>query len=171
MSEQHDDSYRTKRFTQRIGGELHRVQTVTDETGEIVARTLTPLMVEFGLRDVAQLIVGASALAIPVAYAEEAWRLGGELSQTNILLIALSSVSFLAVFAYSIFYRDNLPGHVHVFALRVIAAYVITFLVAALSLLLVNRLPWASEPLLALNRAVIVAYPACFSATVVDSIR
>ena len=70
MSERNDNDYQMQRSTQRIGGELHRVETVTDDAGDIVARTLTPLMVQFGLRDVAQLIVGASALAIPIAYAE-----------------------------------------------------------------------------------------------------
>ena len=55
----------------RIGGYLHRVITVFDSAGKIIDYTLTPIMVEFRPRDLMQVIVGASILAVPVAFTEE----------------------------------------------------------------------------------------------------
>ena len=64
----------------RIGGYLHKVIPVLDSTGKIISYTLKPLMVEFRLRDLLQIIVGASLLAIPIAFTEETWDLGERLN-------------------------------------------------------------------------------------------
>ncbi|MDD3500552.1 MAG: DUF2391 family protein, partial [Sulfurovum sp.] len=52
------------------------------------------------LEDIAQIIIGAFALAVPISFSEEAWRLGETLPLFNLLLVVILSVCFLALFAY-----------------------------------------------------------------------
>ncbi|MDZ7797967.1 MAG: hypothetical protein U5N56_13450 [Candidatus Marinimicrobia bacterium] len=77
----------------RIGGYLHRIIPVADASGKILSYTLKPVMVEFRPRDLLQIIVGASILAVPVAFTEETWMLGGELPLKNVLFLKRSVAS------------------------------------------------------------------------------
>lgn len=156
---------------ERIHGQLHGVHTILDKTGKEIHRVVQPLMVEMRIRDVAQLVVGACVLAIPVAFTEEVWVLGQQLPATNIVGITITSIVFLSIFAYFIFYQDHLRGHEWQFLLRVSTAYLVTFGVAALLLTLFDKCPWAADPTTALKRVVLVTFPASFSATVVDSLQ
>ena len=49
---------------------------IADKKGKVLHHFIIPFMVELRFRDVMQIIVGASILAIPVAFTEEAWVLG-----------------------------------------------------------------------------------------------
>lgn len=158
-------------LVKRIDGELYSIRKLLDDSGNVVQQIATPLMVEFRMRDVFEILVGACVLAIPVSYTEEVWTLGKELPVSNILAISLISVGFVALFGYYIFYRGNLKGNEFEFAKRVISVYVITFLVAAMLLTLLQKCPWATDPAVAMGRIALVTFPACFSATVVDSIK
>ena len=158
-------------LVKRVDGELHSIRRLFDESGNVVQQIATPLMVEFRIADVCQILVGACVLAIPVAYTEEVWTLGEELPLLNILAICLRSVGFVAAFGYFLFYRGHLKGNEFEFAKRVIAVYVITFLVAATLLTLLQKCPWTTEPGTAIGRIALVSFPGCFSATVVDSLK
>jgi len=171
MSRQDDTSSASQPAVERIQGELHTVRSLLDQSGNVVYRVVTPLMVELRWRDVAQLIVGACVLAIPVAFTEEVWVLGEELRIVNIVGIVLTSIMFLSLFAYFIFYQNHLRGHEFDYLKRVAAAYFITFSVSALLLMLFDKCPWGTEPLIAVKRTVLVTFPACFSATLVDSLK
>ena len=87
----------------RIGGYLNRVVPIADSTGKIMNYALKPLMVEFRPRDLMQVIVGASILAVPVAMTEETWVLGTELPLRNVLMLSGLSLLFIAGFAYTTF--------------------------------------------------------------------
>ena len=156
--------------TIRIHGQLHSIKTLLDPSGNVIERLVTPLMVEFGWRDVVQLVVGACVLGIPVAFTEEVWILGQELPPSKTIGIVLLSLVALSLFGYFNFYKDNLRGHEFELVKRVVAAYVVTFCMAAILLTLFEKCPWATDPPTALTRVVLVAFPACFSATVVDSL-
>lgn len=160
-----------KPIVERIQGELHTVRSLFDQSGNVVHRVVTPLMVELRWRDVVQLIVGACVLAIPIAFTEEVWVLGEELPMVNVVGIALMSIVFLSLFAYFIFYQNHLRGHGFDYLKRVAAAYLITFFVSALLLTLFGKCPWGTETLIAIKRTILVAFPACFSATLVDSLK
>ena len=54
----------------------------------------------FNIQDITQIAIGAFALAVPISFSEEAWRLGESLPILNLLLVFILSVSFLALFAY-----------------------------------------------------------------------
>jgi uncharacterized membrane protein len=166
-----DTSSASQPVVERIQGELHTVRSLLDQSGSIVYRVVTPLMVELRWRDVVQLIVGACVLGIPVAFTEEVWVLGEELPIVITIGVVLMSIIFLSLFAYFIFYQNHFRGHEFDYLKRVAAAYFITFSVSALLLTLFDKCPWGTEMLIAIKRAVLVTFPACFSATLVDSLK
>lgn len=55
----------------------------------------------FNLEDASQVLVGAFALAVPISFSEEAWRLGESLPMINLLMLLSLSVIFLSFFRLS----------------------------------------------------------------------
>jgi uncharacterized membrane protein len=125
----------------------------------------------FSLKDVGEIFVGAVLLALPISLTEEVWQLGSELAPWRTLFISLFSVLFIAFFGYFKFYNGSLEGAVAEFLARVFTVYVLANIVALLSLLIIDKLPLIDDPLTAINRIALVAFPACFSATIIDSLR
>ena len=105
-----------------------------------------------------------------VALTEEVWVLGETLPGYRIMLIALASVVTLAFFIKALFYAEYSQEYRVEFVKRVVAAYTITLLVALILLFLIDKGP-IEDPVLTLNRAVIIAFPASFAATAVDYIK
>lgn len=121
------------------------------------------------LEDIAQIIIGAFALAVPISFSEEAWRLGETLPLFNLFLIVVLSISFLGLFAYQSVFQGDILHRNFVFLLRIVIAYVITLGVVSLVLLSLDKFPLLTEPLLAIKRLIIIAMPASMGAIVVDS--
>lgn len=161
----------TDEMIKRIGGYLHRVVPIKDATGKVLDYTLKPLMIEFKPRDVMQVIVGASLLSIPVAFTEETWVLGAELPLANVIALSALSLLFIGLFVFYNFYRFNFRGHASEFVKRVAGTYLISLLVVALLLTIINKCPWSTDYLTAIKRILIVAFPASMSAAVSDSIK
>jgi len=151
----------------RIDGKLHSVRRLEDESGRIIGTVAKRLNVELHLEDVGQLIAGAFIMAFPVALAEEAWDLGASLSTERIAIMFVLSIVTLAVFVWALFYGKHLTKYKSLFVKRVVVAYLVTFLVSLVLLMLVDKAP-LSDPGLVLSRTVIVAFPAAFAATAVD---
>ncbi len=103
-------------------------------------------------------------------YRPEVWNLSVELPVGRALLILLSSIVFIAWFSYELYYDPNLRHPHREIAKRVLSVYGMTLAVAACILLAIDRLLILDAPLVALKRTIIVAFPASFAATVVDSI-
>jgi uncharacterized membrane protein len=155
----------------RIGGYLHRVVPVVDGAGRILNYTLSPLMVEFRPRDMMQIVVGASMLAVPVAFTEETWNLGAQLPLANVVALSGLSLLFIALFVYFNFYRFAFKGHVFEYCKRVVAVYLFSLLVVGLILTIIQKCPWETDRLLGLKRILIVAFPASMSAAVSDTLK
>lgn len=155
----------------RIGGYLHRVVPIADKSGKIISYALNPLMLEFKPRDIMQVIIGSALLAIPVSLTEEAWNLGETLPISNVLMIAIISIVLISVFVYFNFYKVTLKGYVFDFMKRIIGTYLISLLVVALILTLIDKCPWGIDNLLAIKRIIIVAFPAAMSGTLSDTIK
>lgn len=155
----------------RIGGYLHRVVPIADKSGEIISYALKPLMLEFKPRDIMQVVIGSALLAIPVSLTEEAWNLGSSLPDTNVFLIASLSLIMISVFVYFNFYKKSLKGYVTDFIKRVLGTYLISLLVVAAILTLIQKCPWGVDNLLAIKRIIIVAFPAAMSGTLSDTIK
>lgn len=160
------------KFTiKRIGGYLHKVVPIVDDTEKVIHHFVTPLMIELRPRDIIQIIVGSAILAIPVGFTEETWNLGESLPLQNVFLLAIISILFLAIFVYFIFYRYHLKGRVFQYIKRIIAIYILSLFVVGILLTIIQKCPWGTENILALKRIVIVTLPASMSAAVSDSIK
>ncbi|MBC8368280.1 DUF2391 family protein [bacterium] len=160
-----------KTTIKRIGGYLQRIVPITDTTGKVVGHALKPFMVELHPRDLWQILVGASVLALPISLTEEVWTLGSELPLVNIVLLSALSLFIIANFIYFNFYRFHFREHSLKYLLRVIATYVLALFTAALFLTLFGKAPWANDWLLALKRSILVAFPASMSAMISDVIK
>lgn len=155
----------------RIAGYLYKVTPVKDETGNVLSHLLRPLMVEFRPRDLLQVLVGSSLLAIPMAFTAETWELGEQLPIINVIILSLLSLFFIALFVYFNFYRFYLKNNIMQYIIRVISTYLISIAVVAIILTILNKCPWGLDNILALKRIIIVAFPASMSATVSDVLK
>ena len=121
--------------------------------------------------DIAEQVIGASVLAFPVAVTEEVWNLSEQIPFVNVILISVVSCVFLAVFSYFIHSKSDVKSSQRIEIDRVFVTYGIALLVCSVILLMVGKFPLFTETTIALKRVVLVAFPACFSATVVDSLK
>ena len=76
----------------RLSGRLHRVHPILDAAGKVMHYAISPMRVELRRRDLMQIIVGSSVLAVPIGFTQEAWDLGSTLPLINILALALLSI-------------------------------------------------------------------------------
>ncbi|WP_445323156.1 DUF2391 family protein [Photobacterium sp. J15] len=126
-------------------------------------------MKNFNLEDVSQVIIGAFALAVPISFSEEAWRIAETLPLSNLLLLLSISVFFLGFFAYQSVFQGNIKYRISVFITRIVIAYCIAALVVALILLSIGKLPLLTDTLIAIKRIIVITMPASMGAIVVDS--
>jgi uncharacterized membrane protein len=123
----------------------------------------------FNLEDASQITIGAFALAVPISFSEEAWRLGESLPITNLLLIFILSVGFLSFYAYQSVFQGKIKYRISVFVLRIFIAYLIAGLVVSFVLLSLDKFPLFAEPAIAIKRLIVITMPASMGAIVVDS--
>lgn len=140
---------------------------------EKILNNLIP--VEFSYKDLLQVLIGASILAIPVGFTEETWKLGETLPWANILGLFIVSIMFISMFVYYHYHRSHQKigrrGHWKHFYHRVTSTYIISFLVVAVLLTLIQRTPWITDIGLAIKRVIIVTFPASMSAVIADTFK
>lgn len=119
--------------------------------------------------DIIQIAIGAFALAVPISFTEEAWKMSVTLPFYNLLLVFVLSVTFLGIYAYYSVFQKQVSKRYDIFILRIFIAYFISALVVALVLLALNKLPIIDEPIIAFKRLILIAMPASMGAIVVDS--
>jgi uncharacterized membrane protein len=147
---------------------LKKAITVSEE---VLHKIIHPV-VELRAKDIIQMIVGASILAIPVGFTEEAWRLGETLPLKNILGFMMLSLTFISVFVYYTYHRHHgLAKHWEEFVKRIVSTYFFSFIVVTVLLMLIQKAPWGAEWVLAFKRTTLVSFPASMSAAVADMIR
>jgi uncharacterized membrane protein len=127
------------------------------------------MKMSFNLEDASQIFVGAFALAVPISFSEEAWRLGETLPFSNLMMLLALSVLFLGLFTYQSVFQHNVRGRIPVFIFRILVAYLMAALVVALVLFCLDKLPIMDDPITALKRIIVIAMPASMGAIVVDS--
>lgn len=155
----------------RINGYLHRVIEIADNAGKGISYVIQPIMVEFRPRDLMQVVVGSSLLAVPLAFTEETWKLGENLPLFNVILLSVLSVLFISGFVYFNFYRFMFKDHIIEFIKRVLSIYVFSLLVVGIILSLIQKCPWGIDNILALKRILIVSFPASMSAAISDTLK
>ncbi|HKJ05021.1 MAG TPA: DUF2391 family protein [Geopsychrobacteraceae bacterium] len=120
--------------------------------------------------DIAQIVIGASALAVPISFSEEAWLSAITLPLPNLFLVFLLSIGFLALYAYQSLFQASVKHRLFVYVFRIGLAYLLTAIVVGVVLLALDKLPLLTDPVIAVKRIVLVAMPASMGAIVVDSI-
>ena len=163
--------YKAEKEVVEVNGVLKELTTVRDLKGKVLHKHLKPLHIRFNLRDLLQIILGASILAIPVGFTEETWGLGGKLPITNILTFVALSLIFIGCFVYYHYYRHGLHRHYKDFIKRTLLTYLVSFTVVALLLVLIQQGSWLTEPMLAFKRTAIVTFPSSLSAAVADMLK
>ena len=123
----------------------------------------------FNQEDASQVAIGAFALAVPISFSEEAWKLGESLPLANLAFVFALSVVFLSFFAYQSVFQGNIKYRIPIFLSRILIAYFIAACVVALVLFSLNKFPVLSDPIVALKRLVIISMPASMGAIIVDS--
>ena len=166
-----ENKIKQKDSIKRIGGYLHKVTPIMDGTGKIVHHIIAPLAVELKPRDLLQIIVGATILAIPVGLTEETWILAEQLKLGNVLLLGFVSIFFVSLFVYFNFYRFHLKEHALEYIKRVMATYGLSLIVVGVLLTIIEKCPWGVNNLLAVKRIIITALPASMTATLSDTLK
>jgi len=123
----------------------------------------------FNMEDASQVFVGAFALAVPISFSEEAWRLGQTLPFLNLMMLFSLSALFLGIFTYQSVFQKDIEARSVVFIFRIIVAYLMTALVVCLVLLCLDKLPLITDPITSFKRIIVITMPASMGAIVVDS--
>lgn len=128
------------------------------------------MILNLNLEDISQIFIGAFAIAVPISFSEEAWKLGESLPNANLVFIFILSIFFLSFFAYQSIFQGEVENRIAVFVIRIIIAYFITACIVALVLFSIDKFPIVSEPLIALKRLIVITMPASMGAIVVDGL-
>jgi len=136
---------------------------------------LENLIPEFKLKDVLQILIGASILAIPVGFTEETWNLGATLPWLNIIGLLVISLLFICTFVYYHYHRRHGIKNVKMqwikFFQRVSSTYILSFMIVALLLAIIGKTPWMTDWAIAVKRTIIVTFPSSMSAILADTIK
>lgn len=122
----------------------------------------------FNLEDASQVMIGAFALAVPISFSEEAWKLGETLPIGNLLALVFVSLIFLSLYTYQSVFQRNIKNRIFSYIVRIVIAYGLASLVVAITLYCLNKFPITEEPYLALKRLIVVTMPASMGAIIVD---
>lgn len=158
------------RNIRRIDGKLYESFDIKNDAGETVRQFDVPLKVELRNHDILEIIVGASILAVPIAFTEEVWNMGDELPWLNTLILCGLSMVFIGSFVYYSSYRIHLKMFRKEYLFRVLSIFFLSIVVVGMLLTIVNKCPWVTDFDLAMKRTIIGAFPASLSATVTDQI-
>ena len=132
---------------------------------------INPIVHEFRIKDILQVIIGAGILAIPVGFTQETWDLGASLPLPNTIGFIVLSVLFIAAFAYYHYHRHHLKEHKNELIKRVLFTYIASFLVVAILMTLIQKAPWQTDWILAFKRVVLVTFPSSMSAAIADTLK
>lgn len=162
---------KTKKESIKVNKHLKEI-VIYNHKGKLIHKIITPLMPEFHRKDILQVIVGASILAIPVGFTEETWHLGEILPLPNTIILLFISILFISTFVYYNYYMQHgIKNHYKNFIVRSISTYILSFIVVAILLTTIEKAPWIADTVLALKRTIIVSFPSSMSAAVADMIR
>lgn len=129
------------------------------------------IKVEFTARDMMQVLVGASILAIPVALTEETWKLGQSLPIINVFVLMILSFIFISIFTYYHYYKDKLHHYAGFYVTRTVSTYLLSFLIVAVLLTVIQKTPWTTDFIMSFKRTVIVSFPASLSGAIADTLK
>ena len=143
----------------------------------VLEKVVNPIMHEFKAKDLLQIIIGATILAIPVGFTQESWEVGKRISPLVSGVFVLLSLLFISTFVYYYYHRhrtEDPRGHKKAFVKRVLFTYTGSFALVAILLTLITTsgVDWAVvEWIEALKIITIVTLPASMSAAIADTLK
>lgn len=140
---------------------------------KLAGHLIDPIRVNFNFHDFLQVIVGAFVLAVPIGFTQEVWDLGGTLPILNIIVIMFLTLFFITVFTYYHYHRNTMtknPKQIHEMVKRVVATYIMSFVVVSVFLWSIDVTPWTTDAVLAFKRVVITTFPSAIGAAISDRI-
>lgn len=120
------------------------------------------------IEDLIQVVVGSSALSVPVAFSEESWNLSETLPIFNVVGLIILSLLFISLYSVQGIFQGNIKYRLTSFITRTLIDYSITLIVVFLVLLALNRMPLIETPLIAVKRIIILSFPASMGGVIVD---
>lgn len=155
-----------------VDGEIERVRAYLAADDTVIKSVVTPVMVKFMPRDLAQVAFGAALLGIPVSLTQEAWAIGEALPMGNAVGIVALTLILVAMLAYFTEYRQTRRrGHEIEYVKRVLGTYLIAAGVVATVLTLLGLAAWSTEPIVALKQVILITLPAALAGASADLIR
>ena len=118
--------------------------------------------------DIIQVVIGAAALTIPVAFSEEAWKLSQTLPAVNMFVLLSLSLILVSLYAIQGIFSGNIKNRLVQFIFRVFIVYGLTLVVVSLVLFAIDRLPISDNPEVALKRIILISFPASLGGVIVD---
>jgi len=118
--------------------------------------------------DIIQVVVGASALTVPVAFSEESWRLSETLPLFNVIILLLLSLLFIGLYSFQGIFQGNVKHRFYDFIFRILVDYGVTLIVVFIILFALNRMPLLDQPMIALKRIILLSFPASMGGVIVD---
>lgn len=125
------------------------------------------MKLSFNFEDASQIFVGSFALAVPISFSEEAWRLGRLYPQLTYYCCSFVCGA-LGFYTYESVFQKDIVARLPVFIFRIVIAYVMTALVVALVLTCLDKL-LVKRPYCVDQRVIVISMPASMGAIVVDS--
>lgn len=120
--------------------------------------------------DVSQIVIGASVMAIPIAFSEELWRFGETLPSFNLTLLVLLSFIIQTLYIYSSLFQGKEKSTLLIVS-RVIINYIITFFTVSAILFVLNRLSFNYEEfIVGFKRILVLTFPASLGGVIIDGL-
>lgn len=160
-----------KTEVRRINGYLKEITTLIDSKGNTLSSVITPIMTELKPRDILQVCLGVLLFGVPLCYTEEVWTLSKDLKLINLHFLNAFSFLFVSIFVYFNFYRFRMKGNISHFLFRILFTYIAPFLIISLFLLVIERLPFQNDFLIAYKRVSLIAFPSMISGAISDLIK
>ncbi len=120
--------------------------------------------------DIVQVIVGSSALTVPVAFSEESWRLSETLPLLNVIVLIFLSLLFISLYSIQGIFQGEIKHRLSHFVLRIIIDYGVALIIVFIVLFALNRMPILDDPIIALKRIIILGFPASMGGVIVDGL-
>ncbi|MFT5227988.1 MAG: putative membrane protein [Ulvibacter sp.] len=118
--------------------------------------------------DIIQVVIGASALTVPVAFSEESWRLSETLPLFNVIFILFLSLLFIGLYSVQGIFQGHIKHRYYILIARTIVDYAVTLIVVFIILFALNRMPIFDDPIVAIKRVILLSFPASIGGVIVD---
>lgn len=142
---------------------------------KFLARVVGPTVVEFDIHDLIQIIIGASIIAVPIIFSQQSWNFVDVLPLLNTFIVLGLTVFFIAIFTYFHYHKENLRAnpryHIGKLIKRVVGTYVLSFIIVAIILSVIQVISLNAELISSFKRIVVITFPSAMGAAISDKIK